>query len=90
MTGIDHPPEHGKVKLVVLMNGDVAESHHAAERRGKRGVDDARTLEEHEGVGRALRHAEVFFGHHMHRHIDRGLTGSFDVQRECVYVREVV
>ncbi len=72
------------------MHGDIAESRHAAKGLGGFGVNQALALQQDERGSTALRHPQASFGHNMHRHIDRGLTGSFDVKGEGIQMGKIV
>ena len=62
------------------MDGDVAETHHPVERCRQQFVDKTCPLQKREGVGLALRNAEVSFRNDVHRRVDRGLAAPFNVR----------
>lgn len=80
------PLQHGG-ECLVLVNGDIAEAGHAAERLGEGGVDQAGAFEQSEGIGVALRHTKTLCRHDMHGHIDRRLAGPFDVKCKGIDMR---
>ena len=77
---LDDPSQHAHVEPIVLVNGDVPETHHPVERCRQRFVDKTCPLQKREGVGLALRNAEVSFRNDVHRRVDRGLAAPFNVR----------